>query len=197
MFFIISQIMGGIALILVFISYFLRNKVTFLAFQIVANFFYALSFVFTNALVAGINSLISIIRCIVFYLYNRKNQDIPWFYLILFSVLYVSTGVIFFKSYFDIIVILTPILFTFAMMMKNMEKVRYLMILPNILLTFYGILCEVYTTAALDFMEVITIIVAIIKFYIKDKNKKFDSVYSDIDEENYKKVKKIIQDKRF
>lgn len=195
--FIISQVMGGIALILVFISYFLRNKTTFLVFQIVANFFYALSFVFTNALVAGINSLISLIRCVVFYLYNRQNKNIPWFYLLIFSILYVTAGIIFFKDYIDIIPMLTPILCTLAMMMKNMKLVRYFMILPNILLVFYGILCQVYTTAALDFMEVVAIFIAIIKFYIEEIRNKVYAVYCEVEEANYRRIIKIILDKNF
>ncbi len=41
--FVLSQIMGGIALILVAIGYFFKNKVKFLFIQIIANIFYALS----------------------------------------------------------------------------------------------------------------------------------------------------------
>ena len=49
------------------ISYFLNNKIHFLIFYIIGNIFYALSYIFINALVAGINSCFSIIRCIIIY----------------------------------------------------------------------------------------------------------------------------------
>ena len=57
--FITSQVMGGIALVLVVISVCLKNKKQFFVLQTVANVFYALSFVFADAMVAGINSFIS------------------------------------------------------------------------------------------------------------------------------------------
>ena len=81
-------------------------------------------------------------------------------------------GVIFFKSYYDIIVIITPILFTIAMWVKNMQLVRYLMLLPNAILVFYAILNQVYTTALLDLIEVIAIIVALITYYIHKKKER-------------------------
>lgn len=187
--FIISQVMGGIALILVFISYFLNNKIHFLIFYIIGNIFYALSYIFINALVAGINSCFSIIRCIIIYIYDRQEKKIPWFYLPIFSFLYIAVGIVFFENYYDIIVMITPILFTLAMMMENMELLRYFMIIPNLMLVFYGILNGVYTSAVLDFIEVIVISISIVGFYVGIMRKKhFDKEY----EKSYKIIKNVL-----
>ena len=77
--FIISQIFGGIALILVCISYFLsKNK--FLFFQIVANLFYGAAFLVSLSLVAGINTIISILRCLLILYYEKQNKDFPIYF---------------------------------------------------------------------------------------------------------------------
>lgn len=170
--FILAQIFGGIALILVVISYFINNKKKFLLLQIIANLFYGLSFAVNSALVAGLNTFISILRVLVLYLYEKKHKEPPIYLILIFSVGYIIIGIIFFKNYYDIIVIITPILFTIAMWVKNMQLVRYLMLFPNAILVFYAILNQVYTTALLDFIEIITIIVALITYYINKKKER-------------------------
>ena len=170
--FILAQIMGGIALVLVVISVFLKQKKYYFAMQIVANFFYALSFIFNGGIVAGINSFISIVRVSVLYIFERKQKPAPIYLIAIFSVLYITVGIIFFKTPLDIITIVTPILFTIAMWMKNMQLVRYMMIAPNVLLSIYAILLQVYTTALLDALEVVFIVIAIVKFHIQEHREK-------------------------
>lgn len=169
MYFILAQVMGGIALILTIISYFFVDKRNFFVFNIIANVFYALSFIFSSALVAGINTLISIVRIIILYYYEKKQKTSPIYLIFIFIICYLTIGIIFFKDYYDIIVIITPILFTIAMSMKNMQAIRYMSLLPNALLIVYAVVNQVYTSALLDLLELIAIIIAIIKFYKKEK----------------------------
>ena len=58
---------------------------------------------------------------------------------------------------------------TCAMWIKDMQKLRYALLIPNILITIYALIFKVYTTALLDFMEVVIIVVAILTFQIKKK----------------------------
>ena len=164
--FIISQILGGVALILVCISYFL-NKKYFLICQIFANVFYGAGFIVSASLVAGINTFISIIRVLIFYFYERKEKDIPWYYLIIFSPIYITIGIVFYKNPWDILTMCTPIMFTFAMMIKKMIVVNYCMLLPNLLFFLYCMFNRFYTAAALDFIEICVITVSIILYYVK------------------------------
>lgn len=177
--FIISQVMGGIALILVVISVFLKNKTHFFLFQTIANIFYALSFIFANALVAGINTFVSIIRVLVLFLYAKYEKTPPIYLIFVFSAIYIIIGVLFYQNAYDIITIITPILFTAAMWMKNMQLVRYCMLLPNILLVLYSIMHQVYTTAILDAFETCSIVVAIISFAITNKKQRSTVEISD------------------
>lgn len=171
--FIFAQVSGAIALILVAISYFFKNKDKFLLLQIVANIFYGASFIFNNALIFGINSLISIIRVCIIYFFEKNNKEIPVYLPMFFSVVYILVGIIFYENLIDIIGIITPIIFTIAMCKKNMQHVRILMLIPNILLVISALIYKVYTTALLDLIEVIVIIVAILHFYIQSKKIKY------------------------
>ena len=171
--FILAQIFGGIALLLVVVSYFWKDKKVFLMLQVIANIFYGLSFVFSSALVFGINSFISIVRVVVLYVYEKKNISPPIYLVIPFVLSYLTVGIIFYQQPIDIIGIFTPMLFTIAMWMKNMQLVRYLMLLPNALLVLSALLYSAYTTALLDTVEIVAIVVAIITFHLKKYNAKW------------------------
>lgn len=183
--FIISQIFGGIALILVCISYFLsKNK--FLFFQIVANLFYGAAFLVSLSLVAGINTIISILRCLLILYYEKQNKDFPIYFLVTFCLIYISVGVVFYKNAWDIITMFSPTLFTIAMIMRKMIAVKWFMLFPNLALILYCVFNKFYTSAILDLVEFIVILVAIVMYYIeKHRNK-------DI---SYNIIKKIAFDK--
>ena len=167
--FITSQVMGGIALVLVVISVFLKNKKQFFVLQTVANVFYALSYVFADAFVAGINFFISCIRAVTLFIYEKIGKQPPLYLLFIFSAIYLTIGIVFYTDAYDFITMITPIVFTIAMFMKNMQLVRILMIPPNVLLVIFAILHQVYTTAILDAFEVVFLVSALIFYAIKEK----------------------------
>lgn len=47
-----------------------------------------------------------------------------------------------------------------------------MMILPNVLLSVYALLLQVYTSAILDAIEAIVLIIAIVKFHLQAKNER-------------------------
>lgn len=56
------------------------------------------------------------------------------------------------------------------MWMRNLQSIRYLMILPNIALGIYAILCQAYTSALLSVIEIIVLIISIIQFEFQKKH---------------------------
>lgn len=162
--FIGSQIMGFIALILVCIAYFVKTKAIFLSLQIVANIFYAAAFLFLQSYVAGLITLISILRCLYIFVCEKKKFKYSAYFLPIFIVCYVAIGVIFWKNWFDIIPIITASSFTIAFFIKGLQKTRILCVLPNALLVIYNIFCRTYSNALLDLLELIVLIVAIISY---------------------------------
>ncbi len=174
--FIISQILGGIALILVCIGYFTKLKSNFLIIQIIANIFYAGSFLVQLSMVGGIITLVSTLRCIYLFICENRNFKYTIYFLPIFIVTYIIIGVIFYSGIGDIIPIFTGTLFTVAFYVKNLQLTRYICIVPNVLLIIYNIFCKTYTNALLDFVEVVVVIVAIVKHSKFYKNKKINNL---------------------
>lgn len=162
--FILAQIMGGIALVVLAISYFVKNRNTFLLLQIVCNIFYAVSFIFNGALTGGINTLISVLRLLVFYMFEKRNVRPPIHVLFIFFELYLVSGLFFANNLIDLITVVASIVATIAKNCSNLQTMRYLSLIPSSLNGVYGMLNKVYTSALMNFIEVIILIIAIIKF---------------------------------
>lgn len=160
--FIIAQVLGAIALVIVMLSYFRKEKTTFLAFQLFANIFYASAFCVLLEWAAGVVTFISALRCITFYYCQKKNFKYTYIFLILFIIMYIVATIIFFSDWFDLIPLIASIIFTIVFFIKDLKLTRYLTIPPNAIWVVYNIVVLAYTSALLDFLEIIATIIAII-----------------------------------
>ncbi|MBR1987810.1 MAG: YgjV family protein [Clostridia bacterium] len=170
--FILAQIFGIIALVLVCIGYFTKTKPTFLIIQTIANFFYASAFYVVEAYVGAFIVVISIFRCMYLYFAEKHSFKYKIHLLPIFVVLYTIITIIFWQNPYDFMPLITTIMFTFGFTIKNMKKMLYFLIIPNVILVVYNILTTTYASALLDLIEAIVIVVAIIKLN-KNKETKF------------------------
>lgn len=167
--FILAQILGGIALILVCIGYFLKTKSAFMIIQTIANFFYASAFFVVGAYVGAGLVIISLFRCIYLYIAEKKSFKYTLYFLPIFVVMYITITIVFWKNFFDFMPLIASTFFTIGFTIKNLQAMRYFLIIPNAVLVVYNILTTTYTSALLDFIEIIVIIFAIVKFYRDSK----------------------------
>lgn len=172
--FILAQILGGIALILVCVGYFFKKKSHFLIIQTVANFFYAGAFYVVGAYVGAGLVVVSILRCIYLYFAEKKSFKYTLHFLPIFIVCYISITVIFWDSPWDFLPLITSTLFTIGFVIKNLQTMRYVLLIPNAILVLYNILKTTYTSAILDFIEFIVIMVVIVKHILKNRRTKND-----------------------
>ena len=169
--FIISQVFGSIALLLVCVSYSFNNKKIFLFYQILANIFYSASFLSLNVLVGGANTIISTIRVFVLYFYEKKDKNPPIYLFLLFFSLYLASGLLLYQKSLDILAICSYEIFNIAMFVRDINFTRILMIPPNVMIAIYNLLNMTYANAILDFIEVVVLIFAVVKFNLLSRKK--------------------------
>lgn len=174
--FIVSQILGLIALVLVCISYSFNDKGKFLIYQISANAFYSASFLSLGVFVGGLNTIVSIIRVITLYFFERKDKSPPISVYVLFAMSYLLVGNICFQTQFDIMAIIAYEFFNVAMFIRDIGFTRILMIFPNILIVIYNIISQTYTNAILDLTEIIVLLIMIVKFSWSYRYKRYKHI---------------------
>lgn len=166
---VVAQILGVVALVLVSIGYFFKDRFKFLLMQVIANAFYASAFLVVGAYVGGVITFISIARCL--YIYFAQKYSFKYFYpfLLIFIVCYIVVTIVFWSAWVDIMPLITATIFTVGLSIKNLQTARCVFLIPNVILIVYNIFATTYASALLDFIEVVVIIVAIIKFCIENK----------------------------
>ena len=167
--FILAQVFGGIALAIVCVGYFLKSKGSFMITQVVANVFYSLAFFVVGEFVGGSLVCVSIARCVYIYIAEKVNFKYMLHFLPIFIASYIALTVIFWGNAFDIMPLIASTIFTIGYVLKDLQKMRILLIFPNAILVAYNILTTTYVSALLDFIEVIVIVVAILKFHFEAK----------------------------
>ena len=170
--YIISQVLGYIALLFMCISYFCRRKNRFMIYQMIGDVFYASSYMFLSLYVAGFITIISTMRCIIYYICEKyEYKHIKWF-LHIFILGYVGVTVGFWTGLSDLVPLITGTLFTIAYLLKNVQAIRYTALVPNIMLIVYNISFRTYSNAILDIFETTVIVVSIITFHKLAKKEK-------------------------
>ncbi len=170
--FILAQVLGIIALILVCLSYSFNNKRSFLAYQILANLFYSASFLSLGVLVGGLNTIVSIVRVAVLYIYEKKDKSPPIWLYVVFALAYLITGNVCYQSNLDIMAVIAYEMFNVAMFLRYIEITRYMMVLPNCIIVIYNILSQTYTNAILDFVEIVVLVSMIVRYSWARQNRK-------------------------
>lgn len=167
--FILAQVFGGIALAIVCVGYFLKSKGSFMITQVIANVFYSLAFFVVGEFVGGSIVCVSIVRCVYIYISEKENFKYMLHFLPIFVVAYVALAIVFWQNAFDLMPLIASTIFTIGYILKDLQTMRIVLIFPNVILVAYNIFTTTYVSALLDFIEVIVIIVAILKFHIEAK----------------------------
>jgi len=161
--FILAQILGFIALIIVCVGFFLKTKSSFMIAQVAANFFYASAFLVVDAYVGAVLVTISLFRCIYLYYAEKYNFKYKIHLIPIFLLLYLTMTILFWDNPYDWLPLCSSTLFTIGYTLNNFQTMRYVLIIPNSILVVYNILSTTYTSALLDFVEIFVIIIAIVK----------------------------------
>lgn len=169
---ILSQVLGLIATLMLLSSYLVKSKKLFLILGFLGDVAYGLTFIFVNSLGAGLITLLSCVQNLTFYLFERKGSEPPRLVGLTFIVLFITMGIINFSTIFDIIPILCYSYFTIALYCNELQSIKAMYILPNIMLVFYDIMVMAYANAFEDGIEAGFLIITTLIKYIQSKQSK-------------------------
>ncbi len=165
---LLGQIFGFIGLLFVLISIQNNKKNLILFFQIFANIFYGLQYFTLGLLSAGCMSCVSLLRCFVFYYFEKvENKRTPLYWLIILSVIPLILSCITFDGIISLIPIICTILYTYAIWQPNLKKFRFIVTSSGIGWIFYNGIGGAYVGVISAIFEFINGLIAIIRFDIR------------------------------
>lgn len=161
--FYIAQICGILIMICNAISVQFKTKDKILICFVVANLFGIAQYFLLNAITAAVVYVISTIRCIVFYYYEKKDLKPSLIILMIFEVLAIICGALSWQNMWSIIPIIVTVVFTYGLWQKNLTVTRISTAITGFGWVFYNIIVMAYVGALFDGALAISSIIALIK----------------------------------
>jgi len=160
---IMAQIFGTIAVMLMFLSYQKKSKKGFLKVQIFSNIFFGLQYFVLNAISALSSNIISAIRTIIFYKYEKSEKRIPISFLIIFEIIIILLGIYSYNGLYSIIPVFIAGLYTYGTWQEKINTTYIIGIIASILWIYYNSLVGAYVAIIGSVIELIGSALGLIK----------------------------------
>lgn len=165
---VLAQILGIIAITLMFLSYQKKSKKDFLFLQIFMNVFFGLQYTILNAFSAVASNIISIVKSAIFYKYEKENKKIPFAYLMIFGIIIIIFGLLTYNGLYSIIPIVIALIYTYGTWQNKLTTTYKLGIIASILWTCYNLMVGAYISIISSVIEFIGSIRGLMK--LKESN---------------------------
>ena len=176
---VLSFLTSFIAMALIASSYFFTAKKTYLFFQSLGIVFLISSYLFGGQYFAMVGLFVGLLRTLTYYAFERNGKLAPMELAVFFSVLtVVSYGFVNFfllktSQPLDLLCLTALVLYAFIFRIKDLKKLRFLVLLPTALSIAYNALigAAVFTVVSYCF-ELGANILSIFKYHIFKRTKK-------------------------
>ena len=174
---ILALVASFIAMSFVVSSYFVKKKSLYLIFQASCILFLMVSYFFTVQFFAVIGLAIGLARALIFFAYEKKDKVAPlWValaisFITLLSYFIVNFGILKNTQPYDVLCLLALVLYAFIFRIRDLKKVRFLMLAPTILSLLFNTLTHAALFASLSYVfELTANVVSIFRYHILEKD---------------------------
>ena len=164
---ILAQILGFIALIFIVLSYQNTKKEKFLLIQIFANLFFGLQYFALKAFSALCSSIVSLLRTIIFFKYEKETKKAPIWILSLIMISIIILGFFSFEGIYSLIPIIIALAYTYGTWQNNLKLTYIIGIIASILWIYYNFLVGAYVSIMGSIFELLASLIGFIKLNIK------------------------------
>lgn len=171
--FVLAQIFGMIGATLTIIATQMKNKKKYLLSYIVSYVFFITSMIFLKAYSGAINSFILMILTIISTKF--ENRKFPIWLIFIFIIIILIGNVITYNNIFSLLPAMASYVYLTILLSKNMKNIRISNVGLRLLWMMYDFIVKAYTTFAVDIISVISALIAIYRFDIKNKKGEYDN----------------------
>lgn len=162
--FIIAQIIGIVALIVLMLSFQRNEKRVLLKYQTISSLLYAIQYVFLEAYTGSLMNLTCMARNIIF---NKYKNRVPIYWLIIIVALMVVFSLLTYNGIISLLPMFAVILYSIAVWYGNLKVIRITEVISCSLFIIYNIRVLAITGLIATIIELMAAVIAIYKFDIR------------------------------
>lgn len=168
---ILTQAVGGVALVCSLLSFQQKKRSYLMALQMTASLLFAIQLFMVGAITGGCLDLISFVRTLIF----SFNGDRKWakspLWLAFFLTVMIATGIATWNDIFSLLAIVGSCLSTIALWMKNGKRIRLVSLFVGPCWIVYNLVHGAYTGALNEMIAIASIVIGMIRHDFKRKDK--------------------------
>ena len=152
------QLIGLLGFCILVLSFYKKETVTILTYQITSNFAYTVHYFLLGGLSGAFCSLIGIIRNIVLIKFNNKKIIIP-----IFVLLYLLVTIIFYENIYSIFPMIANSTYLICIISKKKKQLLKGAIISSILWILYSLFVKSYVSIITESILIISNVIQLIK----------------------------------
>lgn len=156
------QLIGILAFCVLVLSFYKKETVTILTYQITSNFAYSVHFFLLGGLSGAFCSLIGMIRNIVLIKSDNKKIIIP-----LFIFLYLLVTIIFYENIYSIFPMLANLIYLICITLKTKKNILIGAIISSIFWILYSMFVSSYVSIVTESILIVSNTIQLIRLKIK------------------------------
>ncbi len=165
----LAQIIGAFAILFWVVSVHGKKQYKILFLQALANLLYTFQYILLGVFPAASMNICSCFRSYIFYRKRKEDKDISNVWLLFFIFLIILVGGITYNGYLSLIPIIITLFYTVSSWMKESTWIRIVFLVAAFVWIYYNYKVGAYITIVGNIFEVVSGILALIKFYGKDE----------------------------
>ena len=165
--FILAQVLGIMALVVTAYGIHFKTKDGILLRFVIANILFAIQFFLLNAITGGVISIINAIRCVVFYIYKKKELKPSIVTLLIFEIIVIISGIFSWQNMWSLIPILATVLYTYSLWQDDVRVIRISACLVYSSWAVYDLIVKAYAGV----LQEVSILASSILALFKNKKK--------------------------
>jgi len=161
--FLIAQILGVILIILCVTSIQMKTKQRIVFVSLIANLVFVTQFIFLGRWTGVIVGAVTVMRCLIFYLYARKGKRSPVWILAVLILLYIG-GVIWTWDSWYCAFTLLAVINIYGQWQTNVKFLRLGLLSANIGIGIYSVLTMAYMGALNELLQIFSVAIALWRY---------------------------------
>ena len=170
--FILSQVCVILGMMLLGMTYLVKDKKKILVLCVISSILYGLQYLFLKAFTGMIVNFVGIIRAVWFYINNKNNKENSIFSVILICSLFTISAIFTWDGPVSLLPLFSCLVFTYSIWSKSIYVYKWLAIPVSVAWVLYNILVGSIFGYIMEIILLIIEIVGLVLMYKKNKTNK-------------------------
>ena len=160
----VVQSLGIFALVFYGLSFQAKTKENLLIMQVISNIFSTVQFILTAAVTGAVQTMLGVLRGIVFYFYKKRGLNPDKIVLAVFEIAIILGAVLTWGGILSVFPLVGMTANLYGQWQNDMKLIKIFAIISAVLWSVYALYTGVYTAMLTELLKIVSSVVGLVRF---------------------------------